>query len=200
MQSFSEWLLIRDNDLDDLIFLENESQENKLVKAGKFVLKYAIKLEEFSGFTKFFSMLPHVALVKIRFVISVGKFIRHPLDRDTRENLLHWLSEASKASVLSGAATIPIGMAIGYAVSGPVGVATGVLIAKGVSWAYFYLGNWANMAKDHPEHGEFARKILALMPQSMAEKPSESISWLKRLWKRKKEIPQEPEPSEEVPF
>jgi len=169
------------------------------------------KVDKWVGLKKFLATLPKAIYAKIMFVFALAKFMKNPLDRGNRENLLHWMSEVGKLSVYSGA-TIPLAMLVGAAIAPGIGEAIAAGLAKAVSYGYFYMGQWAENMKDHPEHGEFARKILKLLPQTVAhpqpsiptlaastlsqntgeqtpeapQRPAKSSSFLSRLWPEKR--------------
>lgn len=171
---FKEWLELQEQQVhrDASLILEvlqeaEEAPTTDVEKAGPIMKFFGLiqKIDKWIGITKFLSMLPKAVYAKVMFIFALVKFFKNPLDRSNRENVLHWLSEVGKLSVYSGA-TIPLAMLIGSILAPGWGEIVAAGIAKAVSYGYFYMGQWAENMKDHPQHGEFARKVLKLLPQT----------------------------------
>jgi hypothetical protein len=128
-----------------------------------------LKVEKMIGMRKFLTSIPLALYAKVMFVIAAARFIKNPMDKANHERLLKWLAESVKLSVYTGA-SIPLAMAAGAAMAPGVGEWVAGLVAKGVSYGYFYLGQWAEQAKDNPKYADLANRIIALLPQTISKK------------------------------
>lgn len=124
------------------------------------------KIDGYVGISKFLKALPKTAYANFMFGLAFLKFVKNPTDQENQTNILHWMSESVKMGVYSGA-TIPLGAVLGGMISAGWGSMVGAILSKTVSYGYFYMGQWAERNVDHPKFGDFAKKIIGLMPKTM---------------------------------
>jgi hypothetical protein len=150
------------------------------------------QIDSIIGMQKFAKALPKAALTQVMFIVSVLAFVRRPNDLAALTEVIKRMSEAAKMGVYSGA-TVPLGAIIGNAIAPGTGGVIGGIIAKAISYGYFYMGQWADINANNPKYAEWAKKVHDMMPKSMTQKPEPKKpgeSWFGRWINRNK--PQTP--------
>jgi len=161
MDSFKNWL-------DDLELIESVINGEIPPQDTRFqqFLDYMRKIEKWVGIKKFLISIPKTLLAKVMFVIAVIKFFKNPLDKAALNEVINRLTEVGKLSIYSGA-SIPAAMVVGGIMLPGYGEFVAGILAKTVTYAYFYMGQWANNNIENPKYSEVAKKIQNLMPQTM---------------------------------
>lgn len=195
-KSFKEWIKIE----EDVEIIEsmisqgseyltnmppNKEANGELDKIVSKLLSILNKIDKWIGMKKFLTIIPKTLYANIMLIVQIGKFSKNPLDKEVQKNLLYWMSENGKLSIYSGA-SIPVAIFLGNLLGGGIGQLIGGLVAKGVSYGYFYLGQWAENMQDNPKYGEFAKKILKTLPQTIIKKNENNDlnNWLPQVTKK----------------
>ena len=158
--NFKKWLqqeMFTQSGIEFGSAIANPDIASNIQNTEETLVSWIKKVDSILGATKFIKALPPTLKAQIKFLHSVYIFTKKP-NYNNLSQIIKNSIELTSLSVYSGL-TVPVALAIGGEQA--------AVIAKAISYAYFYLGNWAEKNLKNPKYQQMAEKIQKVMPKTI---------------------------------